>query len=96
MLFLRSRVLTFFGMISYAFYMSHLYVLRLYDHVRGPLAAGDDAAYWVRLGCVLAVTTGISLVSRYAVELPALRLRRFVLKRPAPEAETEQPLLREA
>lgn len=43
--FLRSRTLTFFGLISYAMYMTHLYVLMAYDHLQGPLTTGDDAMY---------------------------------------------------
>ncbi len=89
---LRSPGLTFFGLISYALYMTHLYVLRVYEHLRGPLAAGDSRAYATRLLVVFAITIAASLLSRYLVELPALSLRKRVLTRPAPEAETEIPL----
>ena len=89
---LRSHLLIFFGLISYAFYMLHLYVMETYDRVRGPLAAGDMPAYVTRIVVVLAVTIALSLLSRYLLELPILGLRKRVLSRPAPEAETETPL----
>jgi peptidoglycan/LPS O-acetylase OafA/YrhL len=89
--FLRSSPLTFFGLISYAFYMVHPYVMRVYDALR-PLPAGDARNYTVRLAIVFAVTIAASLLSRYLIELPALSLRKRVLNRPAPEAETEVPL----
>ncbi len=76
---LRSPVLTFFGLISYALYMVHLYVLAVFDHLRGPLAAGDTGAYLVRFATILATTIVLCLVSRYVIELPANSLRRFVL-----------------
>jgi peptidoglycan/LPS O-acetylase OafA/YrhL len=88
---LRSSPLIFFGLISYAFYMVHLYVLMAYDKFF-PLTAGNSRAYAVRLGVVFAVTIGVSLLSRYLIELPALSLRRSVLKQTAPEAETQMPL----
>ncbi len=77
---LRSRVLTFFGLISYCFYMAHTYVLRLYDHVCGPLAAGDMAHYAARFFAVLGATVALCLVSRYLIELPAMSVRRHVLR----------------
>lgn len=89
--FLRSHVLTFFGLISYAFYMIHLYVLMAYDKL-SPLTPGDSRAYAVRLCVILVVTVAASLLSRYLIELPALSLRKRVLKQPAPEAETQVPL----
>ncbi|MCU1319096.1 MAG: putative acyltransferase, partial [Edaphobacter sp.] len=89
---LRSRFLTFFGLISYALYMIHLYVMRAYDHIRGPLPIGDTRAYAIRILVVFAITIVASLLSRYLVELPALSLRKHVLKKPAPEAEIETPI----
>ena len=80
---LRSRVLTFFGLISYCLYLSHLYVLRLYDHLFGTVTAADTARIVVRFFVVLVATVVLCVVSRYAIELPAMRLRRFVLRRPA-------------
>lgn len=89
---LRGRLLTFFGLISYALYMIHLYVMRIYDYLRGPLTPGDTQAYSTRLFSVLVITIAVSLLSRYLVELPALSLRRRVLTKPAPQAESESPL----
>jgi peptidoglycan/LPS O-acetylase OafA/YrhL len=90
--FLRSPLLTFFGLISYAMYMIHLYVLRAYDSLRGPLSAGDNAAYALRFFVVFAITIVLCLLSRYLVELPAMSLRRFVLSRPASPTPSDPPL----
>ena len=88
----RSRVLGFFGLISYAFYMSHMYIILLSDRWRGPITTGDTRAYVVRLLTILMLTTGVSLLSRYVIELPALRLRRYVLTQPAPPPVVTTPL----
>jgi peptidoglycan/LPS O-acetylase OafA/YrhL len=88
---LRSSFLIFFGLISYALYMLQLYVLMAYDHFRGPLAAGDMKAYLMRIFVVLAITIGVSLLSRYLVELPALGLRKRVLRHPT-ESVFHEPL----
>lgn len=88
---LRSSFLTFFGLISYALYMVQLYVLMAYDHFRGPLATGDTKAYFMRIFIVLALTIGVSLLSRYLVELPALGLRKRVLRHPT-ESVFHEPL----
>ncbi len=88
----RSRALGFFGLIGYAFYMSHMYIILLYDRWRGPIPVGDTRAYAMRLVTILTVTTGVSLLSRYVIELPALRLRRYVLTQPAPPPVVTTPL----
>lgn len=89
--FLRSPLPTFFGLISYAFYMIHCYVLIAYDKFF-PLTAGDTRSYVVRLGGVFVATIALCLLSRYVIELPALSLRKYVLKQPAPAAEIQAPL----
>jgi peptidoglycan/LPS O-acetylase OafA/YrhL len=89
----RSRLLLFFGLISYAMYMTHLYVLITYTAVRGPVQGGDNVGLAMRFAIVLAATIALSLVTRYLIELPAISLRRFVLKKPAPLSEIELPLL---
>jgi peptidoglycan/LPS O-acetylase OafA/YrhL len=90
---LRSPVITFFGLISYAFYVIHLFVIQAYDHFSPIPIAGNNVAYAFRLISVLAISVGLSLLSRYAIELPALSLRRRVLSHPEPLAETELPIL---
>lgn len=80
----RSPVLTFFGLISYALYMIHAYVMSWYDHAFQPVVAGDSLNYVLRLGGILGATVVLCLVSRYVIELPAISLRRFVLVKPAP------------
>ena len=89
---LRSRVLMFFGLISYATYMTHLYVLQTYDHFYGLPAPGDNFAYAARFAIVLAITIALSIASRYLLELPAMSLRRYVLARPAPPNPAEPPV----
>lgn len=89
---LRTRTLGFFGLISYAFYMTHMYVLVFYDRWHGPVISGDYRQYLQRLVVTFLATTAVSLVSRYAVELPALSLRRLILPPTIPPAETQLPL----
>jgi peptidoglycan/LPS O-acetylase OafA/YrhL len=75
----RSRLFTFFGLISYAFYLVHTYVLMAYEHFSGPLPPGDLTAYFVRFVAVLAMSIGVSLLTYYLIERPALSLRKYVL-----------------
>lgn len=82
---LRSSVLVFFGEISYCMYMSHAYVMRMFDDWRGPLQAGNTSQYAVRVATVLAATVLICIASRYFLELPFMSLRKYVLRKPAPE-----------
>jgi peptidoglycan/LPS O-acetylase OafA/YrhL len=82
----RSRLLTFFGLISYAVYMIHLYVLMAYDHLRGPLPPGDLTAYTFRFVTVLGISVLLSLLTYYLVERPALSLRKYVLAPSDPSA----------
>jgi peptidoglycan/LPS O-acetylase OafA/YrhL len=91
----RSRLLLFFGLISYAMYMIHLYVLMAYNALRGPVIGGDNAGLAMRFFTVLTATIALALLSRYVIELPAISLRRFVLKKPAAPSEVELPLLAE-
>jgi peptidoglycan/LPS O-acetylase OafA/YrhL len=89
---LRSRVLMFFGLISYAMYMTHLYVLQAYDHFHGLPAPGDNSAYAARFVIVLAITIALCIASRYLLELPAMSLRKHVLAKPAPPNPAEPPV----
>jgi len=75
----RSRILTFFGLISYAMYMIHRYVMLAYDHFAAPLHAGDVEAYSIRFFAVFGITIALCLLSRYLLELPASSLRKYVL-----------------
>jgi peptidoglycan/LPS O-acetylase OafA/YrhL len=91
---LRSRFLTFMGLISYAFYMVHIYVIMIYQHFRGPrLAPGDVFGYWMGAVITLTVSIAVALLSRYFIELPIMRLRKYVLKHPNTNAEQEHPPL---
>jgi peptidoglycan/LPS O-acetylase OafA/YrhL len=89
---LRSGVLPFFGLVSYAMYMLHLYVMEIYDGLRGAPRIGDDLAYALRFAAVLGGTLALCLLSRYAIELPAISLRRFLLARPAPRRPDDAPI----
>ncbi len=90
---LRSPVLTFFGLISYAFYVIHVFVLQAYDHFSNIPIAGNDLAYATRMVVVFSISIGLSLLSRYVIELPALSLRNRVLSHPERFAETQLPIV---
>ncbi len=78
---LRSRTLTFFGLISYCLYMSHLYLVKIWTKYVGlPPVTNSRAVFFYFFG-LLAVTILVSILSRYVLELPAMRLRRYVLRR---------------
>ena len=72
--------------------MTHVYVLTPYDRWHGPVVAGDLRHYVLRLTVTFLATTAVSLGSRYAIELPALSLRRLILPPTMPPAETQLPL----
>ena len=75
----RGPVLTFVGLISYALYMLHFYVLQVWDHVAGAPDTTSNAAFAERTLGILGISLALALLSRYVLELPALRLRRYVL-----------------
>jgi len=87
----RCRALTFFGLISYCLYLANDYVVRIYDHLRGPLPTGDMAQYALRAAAVFAATLLICILSRYLIELPAQSLRRHVLRRDLPDSTAAPP-----
>ena len=82
----RSRLFTFFGLISYAIYMIHTYVLMAYVHLRGELPPGDLAAYAIQFFTVLVISVLLSLLTYYLIERPALSLRKYVLAPSKPSA----------
>jgi Predicted acyltransferases len=86
----RSRLFTFFGLISYAVYMIHTYVLMAYDHLRGPLPPGDLAAYIARFVIILGTSVLLSLLTYYLIERPALSLRKYVLAPSQPSSSFEK------
>lgn len=75
----RGPVLTFVGLISYALYMLHFYVLQVWDHVAGAPDPGSNTVFLERTFGILGISVALALLSRYVLELPALRLRRYVL-----------------
>lgn len=77
---LRSRLLTFFGLISYCLYLANSYAVILYDHLRGPMQAGDMQQYGIRAAAVIAATLILCVLARYMIELPAMALRKHVLR----------------
>jgi peptidoglycan/LPS O-acetylase OafA/YrhL len=76
---LGNRVMLYLGLISYAIYLYHLAVIDKVngwlDHLTGA-AVGTRALVYFVLG--LAITVVIATVSYYALERPALRLKRLV------------------
>jgi peptidoglycan/LPS O-acetylase OafA/YrhL len=88
----RSRFLTFFGLISYALYMMHIYVMDIYDHFTGAPQVGDVRALVVRFFAVLGITITLCLLSRYMLELPAASLRRYVVKPESPPPAIAEPV----
>ena len=76
----RSRALTFFGLISYCLYISNSYVVIGYDRLFAPMETGNMMQYATRTAAVIAATLIICIVSRYVLELPAMSLRRHVLR----------------
>ena len=76
--FLRSQSLRFFGLISYALYLLHLWVMYIYDRFI-PLATGDTRGYFIRFFVILCGSIAFSLATRHLIELPALDLRKYVI-----------------
>ena len=79
----RSRTLTFFGLISYCLYIANSYTVIGYDRLFGPMETGNMRQYATRAAAVIAATVSICVLSRYALELPAMSLRRHVLRGPS-------------
>lgn len=75
----RGRVLTFFGLISYAVYMIHLYVLQVWDHLSGAPNGTQNGQFLLRTTAIFVISVVLALASRYLIELPSQSLRRYVL-----------------
>ncbi|MGI4829276.1 MAG: acyltransferase family protein [Janthinobacterium lividum] len=76
---LRSRPLVFFGAISYSLYMFHTTILFLYDEHTGPLSFAPGP-FLVRAIVVTGITVSVCVLTRRFIELPASRLRRYVVR----------------
>jgi len=89
---LRSVPFVFIGAISYAFYMTHEYIISYYDAHAGPIQPLQAGSYLLRIVVLLTVAIALSTISRYLIELPAISLRRYVLSRPTPPPEIALPI----
>ncbi len=78
---LSGAILVFFGNISYAFYMTHLYIFMGFDQLFGPLNRASPSYIFVRLITVLFATSALCFVLRHCIELPAMELRDKLLGR---------------
>lgn len=76
---LRSGPMVFLGAISYSLYMFHTIIMFLYDQRFGP-PSFRAAPFLARTMVVSAVTVILCVASRFLVELPIQRLRRFVVR----------------
>jgi peptidoglycan/LPS O-acetylase OafA/YrhL len=78
---LGSAPLRLLGAVSYMVYLSHPYIMELYDlHLHGGPGLSSEAALWLRFAVVLVLTLLWSLLSLYAYERPVGRLRRFFIR----------------
>lgn len=84
----------FLGLISYALYMIHDGVLEVYDRYLGQPAPGHTSVLLLRFVVALVVRLMLCVISRYALELPAMSPRKRVLSHWNPAAETETLLCR--
>lgn len=78
---LGSRGLVYLGGISYGLYMYQGFIITLSERMFGLIPGSHGGAIVVRGLLVLMACFAVCTVSRYAIELPAQKLRRFVLGR---------------
>ena len=78
---LRWRLLAFFAQTSYAFYLFHSFVFHIYDRYFGIPTVGNEQKYWIRLMALMLGSLAVACLSRWAIELPALRLRSRLPRR---------------
>jgi peptidoglycan/LPS O-acetylase OafA/YrhL len=76
---LASKPLVFCGAISYSMYMFHTILIYLYDTRITPQSL-DPGKFFLRAGVVCTATLITCIVVRYAIELPAQHLRKYVLR----------------
>ena len=88
---LGSPALVWLGGISYALYMYQGFVIYGFERVFGLVSASHEGAVLLRGALVLMACFVVCTASKYAIELPAQRLRRFVVGRRA-AAVVEAPL----
>ena len=72
-----TRIICFFGDISYTFYLVHAYVMGYYTRYFGDVEPGSSWQLYGRMLAVLAISTGICVVSYYYFERPVMRLRKY-------------------
>jgi len=78
---LSSRPMRYLGEVSYMFYLSHLYVLYIYDkHLQRWVPRAPAAALYQRFFFVLVVTLLFCTASLYCFERPIGRLRQYKLR----------------
>jgi peptidoglycan/LPS O-acetylase OafA/YrhL len=78
---LGSAPLRMLGAVSYMVYLSHSYIMEVYDqHLNVWLGLSAHRALALRLAVVLVLTLLWSLFSLYAFERPVGRLRRYFLR----------------
>lgn len=95
---LASRVPTYLGDISFAFYMLHLPVLA-YFHIEGHRIGFPEWAWYAKWGAVMGLSFALSVASYHLYEIPLRdRLRRWLsIKKPKPVAvEVPQEVRRAA
>jgi peptidoglycan/LPS O-acetylase OafA/YrhL len=85
---LGSAPLVFCGAISYSMYMFHTILIYLYDTRIAPPSL-DPGKFFVRAGVICTATLFTCLVVRYAIELPAQHLRKYVLRSYSGEVDEE-------
>jgi peptidoglycan/LPS O-acetylase OafA/YrhL len=86
--FLRNKVMRLFGDLSYCLYLIHMLLMDGYDALVSrfalapELTLGPFGAILLRAAIVLAASVGLALFSRRFIELPGLRLKRYLERKP--------------
>jgi peptidoglycan/LPS O-acetylase OafA/YrhL len=77
---LRSPVAVYMGAVSYALYMFHGYIFYVYFEHIAPRSRVDLKLFWLGLPITLGISMVVVTISRFALELPVMRLRKYVLR----------------